>query len=214
MGNTFRRLSLICSYPCRYPLRDFLGASPCSGPSTRLHQCVLYLSPGDYHGFHSPADWRVHCRRHFDGLLLSVGPRVVKAVGGALFTGNERVSYLGQWREGDGKDGGGLFLSMTAVGATNVGSVVVPADPELATNDPAARGRGLRRREPKTKEFSKPLLLKRGDFFGEFNLGSSIVLVFETGPEEELTFTVQPGQKVKMGQSIAKICDQVERKNG
>lgn len=32
-----------------------------------LHQCVVYLAPGDYHRFHSPADWTVYARRHFPG---------------------------------------------------------------------------------------------------------------------------------------------------
>jgi len=35
----------------------------------RLYQCVVYLSPGEYHHFHSPADWIVTGRRHFPGIL-------------------------------------------------------------------------------------------------------------------------------------------------
>lgn len=40
--------------------------------ATRLYHCVLYLAPGDYHGFHSPADWSVAVRRHFPGERLNV----------------------------------------------------------------------------------------------------------------------------------------------
>ena len=92
---------------------------------TVLHQVVIYLAPGDYHGFHSPADWKVLARRHFPGELLSVNPRVARAISN-LFALNERVAYLGRWKHG--------FFSMTAVGATNVGSVKVDIDPQLATN--------------------------------------------------------------------------------
>src|SRR6218665_1328086 len=35
--------------------------------SNQLFQCIIYLAPGDYHRFHSPADWTVFGRRHFPG---------------------------------------------------------------------------------------------------------------------------------------------------
>ena len=37
--------------------------------SNILHQCIIYLAPGDYHRFHSPADWTIFHRRHFPGKL-------------------------------------------------------------------------------------------------------------------------------------------------
>jgi len=33
----------------------------------RLYHCIIYLAPGDYHRFHSPADWSVFLRRYFPG---------------------------------------------------------------------------------------------------------------------------------------------------
>ena len=46
---------------------DCAGLLTCRG--NRLYQCVVYLSPGEYHHFHSPADWLVTGRRHFPGIF-------------------------------------------------------------------------------------------------------------------------------------------------
>lgn len=36
-------------------------------PRNNLYQAVVYLAPGDYHRFHSPTNWKVNFRRHFQG---------------------------------------------------------------------------------------------------------------------------------------------------
>lgn len=84
-----------------------------------LYNCIIYLAPGDYHRFHSPANWLVEYRKHFPGRLLSVRPSLVKRIPEVLHI-NERVCYFGKWDHG--------FFSMTAVGATNVGSIKVNFD--------------------------------------------------------------------------------------
>lgn len=86
---------------------------------------VIYLAPGDYHRFHSPANWVTSLRRHFVGELFSVAPFFQRTLEG-LFVLNERVALLGYWKYG--------FFSMTPVGATNVGSIVVNFDKDLKTN--------------------------------------------------------------------------------
>ena len=58
-----------------------------------------------------------HC--FLTGELFSVKPGVARWLQG-LFNYNERVVYTGRWRYG--------FFSMTAVGATNVGSINVIFD--------------------------------------------------------------------------------------
>lgn len=102
-----------------YSLEAFLGPKwiDHSGPyveslkqkkeGTSLYHCIIYLAPGDYHRFHSPAVWKPVLRRHFYGELLSVSPKVANWVPG-LFALNERAAYIGEWEHG--------FFSYTAVG--------------------------------------------------------------------------------------------------
>ncbi|MCL4121794.1 UNVERIFIED_CONTAM: hypothetical protein GTU68_063906 [Idotea baltica] len=152
-----------------------------------LFHVAIYLAPGDYHRFHSPAEWRVGFRRHFPGELLSVNPSIAAWVR-ELFVLNERVAYVGEWAHG--------FFSMTAVGATNVGSIAVPFDASLRTN--------ARRRSPfLDKFFDEEVSKAKGEEFGEFNLGSTIVLIFEAPKDSQVA--VEPGQKVKVGQPLLRI---------
>jgi len=55
----------------------------------------------------------------FLGELFSVNPGIVRWLQG-LFNFNERVMYVGNWKHG--------FFSLTAIGATLVGSVNVHFD--------------------------------------------------------------------------------------
>ena len=165
----------------------------------RLYHCVIYLAPGDYHRFHSPTDWTIFYRRHFPGELFSVNPSVARWLQG-LFNLNERVVYYGQWKHG--------FFSMSPVGATNVGSIRVFMDHELTTNDKQTQNDSTSVQKGLDKKFygkngSNGLTgvqVTRGDMFGEFNLGSTIVLVFEA--PENFEFNIKPNEKVYFGQQL------------
>ncbi|CAD5113225.1 unnamed protein product [Dimorphilus gyrociliatus] len=150
-----------------------------------LYYCTIYLAPGDYHRFHAPADWQITFRRHFPGKLLSVSAIIARKVRG-LFTINERVVYTGHWKHG--------FFGMIPIGATNVGNIKIYHDKELRTNLPK---RFLMDQNP---ESTTSVEFKKGDHFGEFNLGSSIILVFEA--PKNFKFAVNRGEKIKMGQKL------------
>ncbi|KAK1240596.1 hypothetical protein MKX07_004624 [Trichoderma sp. CBMAI-0711] len=192
--------------------------------TTALYYAVIYLAPGDYHRFHSPTNWVVESRRHFAGELFSVSPYLQRTLPG-LFTLNERVVLLGRWRWG--------FFSYVPVGATNVGSIKINFDRELRTNslttDTAAdlaAEEAAKRGEPylgfaeATYEGASPVLhghaLRRGEEMGGFQLGSTIVLVFEAPATVETVdgqvkkgweWAVQKGQKVKMGQALGRVLE-------
>ncbi|KAK3308239.1 phosphatidylserine decarboxylase-domain-containing protein [Chaetomium strumarium] len=192
------------------------------GSRHQLHYAVIYLAPGDYHRFHSPTNWVVERRRHFAGELYSVSPYLQRTLPG-LFTLNERVVLLGRWRWG--------FFSYVPVGATNVGSIKINFDRELRTNslttdteaDKAAE-EAAKRGEPylgyaeATYEAASAVLrghaLRRGEEMGGFQLGSTIVLVFEAPAAEHdesgghkggWHWNVERGQRVKVGQALGYV---------
>ncbi|XP_075993429.1 phosphatidylserine decarboxylase proenzyme, mitochondrial isoform X4 [Genypterus blacodes] len=194
-----------------YSLENFLGpqmgrsnsSSPSfrdgllSSPGNELFHVVVYLAPGDYHCFHSPTDWRVELRRHFPGVLMSVNPGVARWVK-ELFCLNERVALTGQWQHG--------FFSLTAVGATNVGSIRVYFDQELHTNAPRySKGSFVDRSyvangNSKAAGGGEGVSLQKGEALGEFNLGSTIVLLFEA--PADFSFNLQPGQLIRVGEAL------------
>lgn len=203
---------------------------------TALYYCVVYLAPGDYHRFHSPVSWVVEQRRHFAGELYSVSPYLVRTLPG-LFTLNERVVLLGKWKHG--------FFSYTPVGATNVGSIVVNFDRELRTNslltdtqaDHAAdeakkRGETYSGYAEATYKTASNVLgghaLKRGEEMGGFQLGSTIVMVFEapkgrrptldegymgadgSGRKGGWQWCIEKGMQVKVGEKLGFAVEEQE----
>ncbi|KAI1914112.1 phosphatidylserine decarboxylase 1 [Ophidiomyces ophidiicola] len=190
-----------------------------------LYYVVIYLAPGDYHRFHSPAPWVVESRRHFAGELYSVSPYLQRTLPG-LFTLNERVVLLGRWRWG--------FFSFTPVGATNVGSIKINFDRELRTNSlttdteadrqaalSAKRGETYPGYAEATYHHASETLgghaLRRGEEMGGFQLGSSIVLVFEAplGAKQDhdqgrtgktaWSWKIETGQRVKYGEALGAV---------
>lgn len=171
-----------------------------------LYFCVIYLAPGDYHRFHSPANWVVERRRHFAGELFSVSPYLQSKLAN-LFVLNERVVLIGRWRHG--------LFTMTPVGATNVGSIKIHFDKELRTNslthDATAADTHPEEgyAEAVYRSASKVLgghPLVKGAEIGGFNLGSTIVLVFEApAGDEEFQWDIKPLQKIKMGERLGSI---------
>ncbi|XP_077995218.1 phosphatidylserine decarboxylase proenzyme, mitochondrial-like isoform X2 [Glandiceps talaboti] len=164
-------------------------------PGNSLYHCIVYLAPGDYHRFHSPVDWTVAYRRHFPGELFSVSPGIARWIKG-LFNYNERVVLYGQWKHG--------FFSMAAVGATNVGSIKIYCDKDLSTNMVGKFDKNTFHDKNLTCQHREEgIPMKKGENLGEFNLGSTIVLIFEA--PKDFDFTIESGQKIRFGEKLGNL---------
>ncbi|XP_068013305.1 phosphatidylserine decarboxylase proenzyme, mitochondrial isoform X1 [Melanerpes formicivorus] len=159
-----------------------------------LYHCVIYLAPGDYHCFHSPTDWRVSHRRHFPGSLMSVNPGVARWIK-ELFCHNERVVLTGDWKHG--------FFSLTAVGATNVGSIRIYFDQDLHTNSPSYSKGSYNDFSFISNNNKEGIPMRKGEHLGEFNLGSTIVLIFEA--PKDFKFHLKAGQKIRFGEALGSL---------
>lgn len=160
-------------------------------PPKPLYQIVLYLAPGDYHGFHAPADLVLTERRHFAGRLLPVAPWMVGTVP-ALLAVNERVVLFGTYR--DGANSGTILYA--PVGATNVGSIDLSLFDAAVVTNRASDAVGTKH----WARYDRAVSIARGAEMGFFRMGSTVVMVFEAGPA--FRFAVGAGDTVQLGQLL------------
>lgn len=145
----------------------------------------LYLSPSDYHRYHIPTDLQVLRAVHIPGRLYPVNfGSLRKRLN--LFLENERVVIECLTRQEKR-----LFIVL--IGALNVGKMQVSFAPRLKTNADS--------RETTCYAFDN-LFLDKGEDFGCFEMGSTIVLLAEKGAMKSRAET---GQKVRFGDTIAEL---------
>jgi phosphatidylserine decarboxylase len=145
----------------------------------------FYLSPRDYHRYHIPINLKVTKAVHIPGKLYPVNiPSLNKRAD--LFIENERVVLECETQKGQ------LFY-MVLVGALNVGKMQVSFEPKIKTNVDA---------EKVNAYTYESLYLNKGDDFGCFEMGSTIVVISEPHLFE---MQVAQGEKVAFGQTIAKL---------
>ncbi|XP_037494036.1 phosphatidylserine decarboxylase proenzyme 1, mitochondrial isoform X2 [Jatropha curcas] len=185
-------------------VRDTVSACPKKG----LYYCVIYLRPGDYHRIHSPVEWNVLVRRHFTGNLFPMNERATRTIRN-LYVENERVVLEGLWQEG--------FMAIAAIGATNIGSIELFIEPELCTNLPRKK---LLNSQPPEERVYEPegigKMLKKGEEVAAFNMGSTVVLVFQAptlkllknrDSSSEFRFNIKRGDRVRVGEALGRWHD-------
>lgn len=145
---------------------------------------TLYLSPRDYHRFHAPLPGTVLGWRYVPGHLWPVNRPSVRGVP-ELFAVNERVIISMETPVGR--------VAMVAVGATCVGRIRLSFD-DLVTNTdrPASRVR-----------YDLPRPIRKGEELGMFEMGSTVILVFEPG-KVALDERLVQDAPVRLGEAIGR----------
>jgi phosphatidylserine decarboxylase len=173
----------------RYKTDDFLGKSLSQEEKNLIHDgdfINFYLSPKDYHRYHIPINLKVLKAVHIPGKFYPVNiPSLKKRIN--LFIENERVVLLCETTEGK-------KFYMVLVSALNVGVMKVSFEPRIKTDADVVG--------EQVYEF-KNLYLDKGDDFGCFEMGSTIVILSEKEMFQEIL--VETNQKVKFGDTIAKL---------
>lgn len=146
---------------------------------------TIYLHPRDYHRIHAPLSGKITGYQYIPGALFPVNSLSLNAVDG-LFARNERlITYL---ETSLGK------VAVVAVGACLVGRIRASYCGFVAKSSVIA---------PVKCEFSRKIDVKKGDELGMFELGSTVILLFQ---KEKAKFgKIKSGERVNMGEMIAMI---------
>ncbi|MCW1360122.1 phosphatidylserine decarboxylase [Campylobacter sp. CCS1377] len=151
----------------------------------KLEYVNIYLSPKDYHRYHAPCDMQILSAAYTKGVLFSVNEKHLNKIK-SVYTQNERVSLKCLI---DNK----FLVWLVFVGAQNVGKMRFNFDESIQTN--------AKIKHDFIHNYEK-LYFKKGEELGNFELGSTIVIIAQKG---FLDFKLQEMQQIKFGEQIAKF---------
>ena len=145
----------------------------------------FYLSPKDYHRYHSPYGFYLKKLIHVPGKLYPVNFKYLNKQTD-LFIENERV--IAECETDEGK-----IFYMVYVGALNVGKMVFIHEPKIETNNDSS--------EIKVYEY-EDLYIKKGECMGYFKMGSTVLVFWE---KDMVELEELENQKVRFTQQIAQV---------
>lgn len=167
-----------------YSVRELLGSEKYSEFFENGKFITFYLSPQDYHRIHSPFYGKILGYYYAPGKLFPVNEAAVGNIK-SLFPKNERLITFLQTEYGK--------IAVVKVGASNVGKIRVTYDNKIVTN--------AWLRFPKEQEYNNVnIYIDKGSELGRFEMGSTVILVFEKD-----TFEIQNlvlGEKQQYGSTI------------
>jgi phosphatidylserine decarboxylase len=168
-----------------YPAAALLGDETLARRLEGGAFATLYLAPRDYHRIHFPLGGAVVGYRYIPGSLWPVNPASVRTVRG-LFALNERLVTILETPLGT--------CAVVAVGATIVGRV-------RAFYDPSAPPTNRRGATAEAREYERPLPVEKGQELGAFEMGSTVILMFEPG-RVALSPRLVAGARVRVGEPV------------
>lgn len=161
---------------------------------------TIYLSPRHYHRIHTPCPGLIHSARHVPGALLPVNRAAVHAVD-RLFPRNERLICHMEGPPGR--------VAVVAVGAFNVGRITAEFERLPRQDGPAPPGpdvwrTNVARAQAGSRQYAPPVRVRHGEEIMAFQLGSTVVLLFEPGAVE-LASGLEAGAEIRVGEVIARV---------
>lgn len=169
----------------RFPLEKLLGDPAEAARFEGGAFATLYLSPRDYHRFHSPLDGAVEGYTYIPGEFWPVNQASVR-LKDALFCINERlVTYLST---AAGR------IAYVAVGATCVARIRASYD-DVVTHSGG---------QAKVQRYERAIPVKKGDELGMFEMGSTVIMVCEPG-RVRWADGLGEGAPVRLGQRIGEM---------
>jgi phosphatidylserine decarboxylase len=145
----------------------------------------FYLSPKDYHRYHMPTNTKILKAVHIPGKFYPVNVASLnKRIN--LFIENERVVLKCQAQNSK-------IFYMVLVSALNVGVMQVSFEPRIKTDADAQHS--------SVYDYEN-INLDKGDDFGCFEMGSTIVILSQ---KNMLELSTKDNEIVKFGQTIAKV---------
>jgi phosphatidylserine decarboxylase len=166
----------------RYRLSELLADVPWARRFEGGSFATIYLAPFNYHRIHMPVGGRLLDTVYVPGRLFSVNATTARHVD-RLFARNERVLTLFEGEFGQ--------FAVVLVGALNVGSMATVWAGDIT---PAAR-------RAVTHIAAPALRLEKGAELGRFNMGSTVILLFEANRARWHPL-LRAGSVVQFGQAI------------
>jgi phosphatidylserine decarboxylase len=168
-----------------YSVERLLGDAKAARPFVGGAYATLYLAPRDYHRIHSPLAGSVEGYSYVPGAFWPVNPISVRSVD-ALFCVNERLTTYLNTRAGK--------VAVVKVGATCVARI-------RASYDDVVTHGG---KPGKEHVYEKPIPVGKGDELGMFEMGSTVILLFEKG-RIRWDSSLVPEATVQVGKRIGEL---------